>query len=131
MKKTANVSNKPHPDWPKSYLYVAKPYGYEVHCFRDKKTFLKAVSLCDYYPEAGDLQATDGIFYRGRVKDTGRVVWCLAIFDGMLSTLVHEVGHLCFAVFDTIQADAADCNNEPYCYLLGDAFDSIAKGLKL
>lgn len=50
------------------------------------------------------------------------------VFDGSINTLVHECGHLAFAVMDNtgIPVDCVE-HQEAYCYLLGYIADELHK----
>lgn len=62
---------------------------------------------------------------------TGENMYLVGVFDGKLSTLVHECAHACFYVCSDvgIKIDPAE-RNETYCYMLDRMFDRFAPHIK-
>ncbi|TIM24825.1 MAG: hypothetical protein E5Y74_00060 [Mesorhizobium sp.] len=62
---------------------------------------------------------------------TGKNMYLMAVFDGTITTLLHECAHACFYVCSdigvTIQSDQP---NETYCYMLERMFSHFQPNIK-
>lgn len=57
--------------------------------------------------------------------------YMIGVFDGKLSTLVHETAHTAFKILrDCSIPVSADGNQEAFCYLQEWLFDQLHKGLR-
>lgn len=58
-----------------------------------------------------------GICLPAECPDTGARLYVVGWFDGALSTLVHEFGHLTHFILMNAGIDPRDSNAETFCYL--------------
>lgn len=92
-------------------------YGGKVLYFKTQKQLDKAVHCLDLPAEEFGDQAAGKCIY---MEDTnGASLYFVCVFDGLRSTLVHELGHLTFYVLGRAGIDARDSGGEAYCYLHG------------
>jgi hypothetical protein len=54
----------------------------------------------------------------------GAVMYYVGIFDGKLSTMVHEITHLALFVLASVGIDPQSSHGEAMCYLVGFLFDT-------
>lgn len=69
-----------------------------------------------------------------RDNNTGTSCFLIGVYDGKLSTFVHELAHITFMILEWVNVPVPDGKaNEAYCYLYGAMFElskSFYKGLK-
>ena len=64
------------------------------------------------------------------VNPEGKSLYLVGVYDKSISTLIHELAHVIFAIGEHVGIKAYDSSGEPLCYLLGDLYDNLHKGLK-
>lgn len=98
------------------------------------------------YPASVWFTADEAAFMRKRTELTGRepeqmsIGWCAAtddrgsmvvgVFDGGVSTAVHELSHAAINVFHYVGLDVNLHTTEAFAYLLGSLFEQAAKHLE-
>lgn len=116
----------PKPKWPKKHYKVVKIplYGGWVYCFKDREGFEKAT---EYLNIDAPHHGTDGLSLHLEPHESGKTMYLMGVFDGELSTLTHEVGHITHFITNHAGFDSGVGNGEPYCYLLGHIFRKLEK----
>jgi len=117
------------PKWPKKHCKRVKVhlYGSHIFAFNNRKHFAKAADyLGTDLPQVG----IDGLSVQLEHTENGSSIYLLGVFDGKLSTLVHEVAHIAHFVTARAGFDSGVGNGEPYAYLIGHMFDKLEKFIK-
>jgi hypothetical protein len=114
--------------WPKEVKgFVIPIYGQELYLAKSLESFNKcAAYLSDTteYPPCGGLCA----MYQA---DTGQIINLIGVFDGNVSTLVHELSHCAFNVLESVGVPVLPGDpNEAFAYLIGELFEQSALLLK-
>lgn len=93
----------------------------------DEKTWARCLDYMGLKPGGG----ANGKASLNIHSKTGDKVILVGVFDGELSTLVHECGHVAFWILDHVGVKLADGEgNEAYCYLLQTLVDLFLPHLK-
>lgn len=92
------------------YIQVV-PYKSGLYLFTDREAF--AAFIKEHYNDETDTSTCQG-------QCVGYTDGCYAVgyFSGDIQILVHELAHVCFAIFTRIRTTAEQGNDEPFCYLL-------------
>lgn len=118
------------PKWP-------KPPGYTIPLFDSANVYLctnrDQWSKCDVFlgGSGEDRPFNSGLATNYENAEHGERVYMIGVFDGQLSTLVHECAHVCFyACSDVgVTTNPSDAN-ETYCYMLDRMFSHFAPYIK-
>lgn len=78
-----------------------------------------------------NLSFSNGLTMQFSDDDTAENMYLIGVFDGKLSTLVHECAHATFYVCNDIGIDIeTNQRNETYCYLLDRMFSHFLPHIK-
>lgn len=67
----------------------------------------------------------------GVCSDFSGMIYMIGVFDGRLSTLVHETAHAAFKILRDVNVPVgADGNQEAFCFMQEWLFQQLRKGLK-
>lgn len=120
-------------------LYVkrfrANPFGWEVYFFTDRDGFTKFTARAGGESEsslASDAKDSLGyttILVTSGKNNTNKTRVCLAVFDGLHSTLAHEAVHAANFILDRASVKTTYDNDEMLAYLVGFIVDQCAPHL--
>ncbi len=81
--------------------------------------------------EVNNLSRINGCVRHFHDPSTGENMYMVGVFDGKLSTLVHECAHACFYVCNDVgvRVDTAE-RNETYCYMIERMFERFMPYIK-
>jgi hypothetical protein len=102
--------------------FTAEPYGNFVALASDRETFME---LAAHYEcgSQGDLDV------RGRCSWNSGGVFIIGVFDGKLSTLVHETGHAAIGILERAGLRINTASDEAFCYLQTRMFEAFETAL--
>lgn len=100
--------------FPKDALNLRmNPFNHGCSFVTRRKSFRKFCECCD----------TDGLDQSvGRAimcQCKGRTTFYFGVFDGEVDTLVHELAHIVFMLFDYVGVDARNDQGEAFAYMQG------------
>ena len=98
-------------------------YGGEVDLFLSQAKMTAAV---EQLGATLSVASVAGQFARLERKGGRERLYLVGVFEGGLSTLTHELGHVALDILQVAGIDAHSGNGEPFCYLLGHLFDECA-----
>lgn len=102
-------------------------YGGTMWLVQDDKTWQRCIA----YLGCETRGAARGKAFAAQHKQTGELVYLIGVFDGGLSTLVHECAHLAFWILRDVGIKLqGGKTNESYCYLIQTLFELFYPYLK-
>ena len=112
--------------WPKPVVEFDIPiYGGRLYIFKTQEDFVNAEShLSGNPPKIVDC-CFDGHATHFTHSTTGQSTYMIGWYSDKISTLIHELGHICVFVFKHSGMEIGDSDGEAFCYLQGWLFDQI------
>lgn len=111
-------------NWPKPTKEFDVPvYSGRIYLYRTPEKYNQALEYLKEKPR--DLITSAGTAMHLTNNKTGKSIFLVGWFNRELATLVHECGHLTFAILLHAGVDVKEGNNEAYCYLLDTLFSKL------
>jgi len=102
--------------WPRAVRYLRVPiYDQNVYLVFDRKV----AERCHAYLQLSEPWPISGAgFACAAYNDDGTCCHVVAVFDGGLPTLIHELSHLTWNILRRVGVKVKPTNNEAYAYLI-------------
>lgn len=93
------------------------PYGYDLNVFSNRDEFMEFIDSkkFDDPPTTSDVHNSNGFCFTPAEHNA----FIIGVFDGKISTLVHEISHAIISLFEYIEIPINDACSEAFTYLLG------------
>lgn len=121
---------KPEDKWPKLESYLVPLFQSSwVYLCTSREDWLQAHR--NLKAEPNNVNKIAGCVRHFHDGITGENMYLVGVFDGKVSTLVHECAHACFYVCNDVgvRVDTAE-RNETYCYMIERMVDRFMPHVK-
>lgn len=117
--------------WPKLESYLVPLFQSSwVYLCTTREDWLQAHR--NLKAESNNVQKVAGCVRHFYDEITGENMYLMGVFDGKVSTLVHECAHTCFYVCADVGVPIDTSSpNETYCYLLERMFERFLPHIKV